>query len=74
MLEMLLPVGGVLLGERSIANRQKVFRILLLRRLGEIEAPRKDRVAVDDHDLVVGDGVLGIDPHRDAGMVQERRR
>jgi hypothetical protein len=74
MLEMFLPVGCVFLRERKIANGQEVFRVLLLRRLGEIEAPGKDRVAVDDHDLVVGDGVLGVDPHRNPGMGQERRR
>jgi hypothetical protein len=71
---MFLPVGCVLLGERRIANGHEVFRVLLLGHLGEIEAPRKDRVAVDDHDLVVGNGVPGIDPHGNAGMVKESRR
>jgi hypothetical protein len=47
---------------------------LLLRRLGEVETPGKDGLAVDDHDLVVSDGVLSIDPYRNACMGQERRR
>jgi len=74
MLEMFLPVGGVLLGERSIVNAHEVFCVLLLRRLGKIEAPRKDHVAVDNHDLVVCDGVLGIDPDRNSSVSQEGRR
>jgi len=73
MLEMFLPVGYVLLGEHRIQNGHEVFRVLLLGRLGEIETPRKDRVAVDDHDLVVCDGVLCIDPDRNSGIVQEPR-
>ena len=74
MLEMRLPVGCVLLSEHIIANAHEVFRVLLLRRLGEIETPGKDRVAVDDHDLVMGDGVLDVDPDWNSGMSQERRR
>jgi hypothetical protein len=74
MLEMLLPVGGVLLGQRSIANGQEVFRVLAFRRLGEVEASGKNRVTVDDHNLIVGDGVLGVDPDWNSNMSQERRR
>jgi|SRR6516164_2020541 len=71
MLKMFLPVGCVLLDERRIANAHEVFSVLLLRCLGEIETSRKDRVAVDNHDLVVCDGVLGIDPDRNSGVSQE---
>jgi hypothetical protein len=74
MLEMFLPVGGVLPGERRIANGEEVFRILLLGRLGEIEAPDKDRVAIDNHNLVVSNGVLGVDPDGNTGVGQKRRR
>jgi hypothetical protein len=48
MLEMFLPVGGVLLSEGGIANGQEVFRVLLLGGLGKIEASREDRVVVDE--------------------------
>ena len=74
MLKMFLPVGCVLLGELGITNGHKVFRVLVLGRLGEIETPCQDSVAIDDHDLVVCDGVLGIDPDRNSGVSQERRR
>ena len=40
MLEMLLPVDGVLPDERNIMNGQEGFGVLLLGRLGEIEASR----------------------------------
>ena len=73
MFEMFLPVSGVLPGERNIMNGQEVFGVLLLGGLGEIEAPRKDRVAVDDHYLVVGDGVAGVDPNGNASVSQEGR-
>ena len=42
--------------------------------LREVEAAGDDRRAVDHHDLVVGDGVLGVDLDRDTRVQHEVRR
>jgi hypothetical protein len=39
MLEMFLPIGGVLLGERRIANGKEIFRVFLLGRLVKLKLP-----------------------------------
>ena len=74
MLGMGMPVGGVFGSEAGTADHQEVFRVVLLGGFGEIESARHDRLVVDNHDLVVGDGVLGVDLRRDARMDHEIRR
>ena len=61
MRPMRVPVLRVLCGQCFVADDQHVFRVLFLRRLREIERPRDDNLAVDDHHLVMGDGVGGVD-------------
>ena len=55
-------------------NDQHVFRVVLLGRLREVEAPGDDRRFVDQDDLVVGDSVLVVDEDRDARVGDERGR
>lgn len=45
--------------------------VLLFRRLGEVEATSDDHVPINDHHLVVGDGMGGVDEGGDAGMSNE---
>lgn len=66
------PVRRVGLGELGGAvDHQQILGVFLLRSLGEIETPSDDRGFVDHHDLVVGDGVSGIDEGGDALVGQE---
>lgn len=74
MFGMGVPVGRVFGCEVWAANDQEVFGIGIFRRLGEIERPRNDGLAVDHHDLVMGNGVLGVDLDRDARIMNEIRR
>ena len=69
-----LPVGRVLGGEVRAADDQQVLGVVLFGSRREVEAARNDGLAVDDHDLVVGDGVLGVDLRGDAGVNHEVRR
>ena len=62
MLRMPLPILRVVLGQFLVMDHKKILRIILLCRLGKIEGPSDNGLPVDDHDLVVGDGVLGIYP------------
>ena len=68
MLQMFLPVFSVLGRERNILNDQKILGIILLRRLGEIEGAGQNFMPVNHHDLVVGDGMFGVNICRDSGM------
>jgi hypothetical protein len=68
---VLLPVGHVFLGHRLISNDDQVLRITLLGTLGEVEAAGDDGFPVDDDDLVVGNGVLIVNPDGDTLAGQE---
>jgi hypothetical protein len=46
---------------------------MLLRRSGEVEGAREDHALVDDHDLVMRNGVLGINQRRNAAVLEEIR-
>jgi hypothetical protein len=56
-----VPVLRILRGQGRISNDQQVLRVLLLRWLGIVEAAGEDRLAIDDDDLVVGNGRVGVD-------------
>jgi type 1 glutamine amidotransferase len=51
---------------RMTLDDQQVLGVLCLRLVREIKATRDQRPFIDDHDLVVSDGVLGIDVRRQA--------
>lgn len=69
------PVGRICLGEfGGVVDHQQVLGILLLRGFGEIETSGDDSGFVDQHDLVVGDGVGGIDEGRNSFIGEEGGR
>ena len=68
---MFLPIFRVFLGETGIVNDQQVFRVVFLCRFGEVETSRQNRVRINHHDFVMGDGVFCIDPRRHACMKQK---
>lgn len=68
---MFLPVGNILRSQFRGANHKQVFGVLFLGRLGEVKATRYHRGPVDNHKLVVGNSVLGVDQGRDASMGDE---
>ena len=61
VLKILRPVGGVFRGAFGIADHQQVLGVALIGGFGEIERAGERGLAVDDHDFVVSDGVLGVD-------------
>ncbi len=68
---MLIPVSTILLRQILVADQQEVFGIPLFGRLGEIEAAGDHDLAVDHHDLVVGDGMGAVDQDRDSDIIEE---
>ena len=60
---MPLPVHGVILGERRILNDEQVLRVVVLCRLGEVQAARQSPW---------GDGVLCVDVRGNAGALHEK--
>ena len=74
MLGVCVPALGVLRGQGLVLDEQHMLGILLLGCLGEVEAPRPDGVPVDDHHLVMRNGVAGIDLRRHPLVGQEIRR
>jgi hypothetical protein len=60
MLPMGFPVLRALGRQRFVPDDQHILRVLLLRRLGELETPREDGFAVDNNHLIVRDGMIGI--------------
>src|SRR5512138_1342893 len=66
VLHVPLEIPEVLGGDAGVPlDDEDVLRVLLLRRLREVEAPGDDRFPVDQDDLVVGDRVLVVDVRRD---------
>ncbi len=68
MLEIVF-VSGVKI--HPISNDQQVLSVGSFGVGSEIEATGHDGPAIDQHDLVMSDGVLGIDVGRDAMIGQE---
>ena len=46
------------------ANHQNIFRIAFFGGLGKVEATGYDRFFIQNHNLVVGNCKIGINPHR----------
>lgn len=66
---MIFKVPDVAVHDRPVALEDlQVLGILLLRGPGKIEGTGDQGAAVDDDDLVVGDGVGRVDKGGDAGM------
>ena len=70
---MVMPVGLVESREDWVMQHQEVVGVVLLSRRGEVERAGDDRLAVNDHHLVVRDGMNRVDAHRDPRMRQEVR-
>ena len=69
---VLVEVPDVLPDENPVAFQdQQVLGVFVLCGRGEVETAGDQHRTVDDHDLVVGDGVLGVDQDRDAGVGKE---
>src|SRR6266498_5018773 len=68
---MLLPVLGILRRQRLAAGDLDVLRILVLGGLGIIERAADDDLPIDDDDLIMGNGMLGIDQRGDPRIGQE---
>ena len=68
------PIVPVLRGDRGIADDEQILGVAALGGGGEVEAAGDDHGPVDDHDLVVGDGDLAVDPDRYAAVGQIGRR
>ncbi len=72
MSQVLLKVLPVSLDEVGhVVQDQEVLSIIMLRRPGEIEGPGDQHVIVDNHDFVVGNGVLIVDIDPDARIIQK---
>src|SRR6266480_4092637 len=75
MMKMLLEILMIRGGQVGvILDDQEILRVALLGGLGEVEGAGEHSRAVEDHDLVVGDGVLVVDEHGDVVIEQKRRR
>src|SRR4051812_18047220 len=54
-----------------VADDEEVFGVGFFGAGGEVEAAGDDRLAIDQHDFVVGDGVSRVDERGDAGVGDE---
>ena len=68
---MCVPVLNVLGRDRGVVNNDQVLRVMLFCGLGEIERARDHRLAIYNHDLVVRNGVKGINQDRHVSVLQE---
>jgi hypothetical protein len=57
---MLLAVVKVLLSQHLVTIHQQIHSIFLFGSSAEIERAGDNNLPVDDHNLVVGDGVRGV--------------
>jgi hypothetical protein len=71
VLRVCLPILRVLRRQGRVANDQHVLRVFPLSGLGEIEAPRDEGFPVDNDDLIMRNGVLGINRRGHALVGQE---
>ena len=60
---MLLPIPRVSLSQLLIMDHQKILRIISFGGFGEIKASGNHGLPVDDHYLVMGNGVGSINFH-----------
>jgi hypothetical protein len=66
---MLLPILDINLRQCLILDDQQILCILLFGSFCEIEASRDHNLPIDDHDLVMGNGVFGVDVGRNSGIL-----
>ncbi len=69
-----LAVRRVPGGQCGVVDQKQILRVLRLSSVRERERARDDRLAVNHHGVVVGDGVLTINPGWDSRMGQKIRR
>jgi hypothetical protein len=55
-----MPVCCVLCGQCLVVDDQQVLGTLLLRRLGEIEAARDGDLPINNHHLMMRNGMVGV--------------
>ena len=60
MPSVLLPILCISVSQLPIVDYKQILRIILLGCLAEVERHRDYGFPIDDHDLVVSDGVLSI--------------
>jgi len=65
------PIVDVSSSKLLAPDNQQILSVPLLGRLGEVERPRDDDFAVDDHHFIVGDGMSRIDVGVNASLTQE---
>jgi hypothetical protein len=65
MVFMVLPILNIDPHQSFVSNNQHILSIFLLGRFGEVEGAGDHHGPIDDHDLVVSDGMLGIDVGED---------
>jgi hypothetical protein len=70
---MILPILDIPVSQLLIMDHKKVLSITLLGGLGEIERPCDHRLPVNDHHLVMRNGVLGVYLNGYPIMYQDKR-
>ena len=68
MFLMLIPVLNVNLRKVLIPHDQQILCVLLLSSLGEVKATCDNGFFVDDHDLVMGNGMFTVNVGWNAGI------
>ena len=69
-----LPILKVAGSQCLVVVDHEIFRVVLLRGLGEIEGAGNNKLFVNDHDFVMSDRVLGINEGRDSLICQKISR
>ena len=74
MIPVFFPVPEIKLCKLGVVPvHQHVFPVLLLSRLGVVEAALLHSMAINNNDLIVGDSMLEIDADWNPGVGNERR-
>jgi hypothetical protein len=68
---MLLPIPDIPFSQFLIMDSKKILSIILLGSLREIERPRDHGLPINNHHLVVCDGVFSIYFDRDPLVIEE---
>ncbi len=73
MLFVLSPIYQIELSQSLIPNDQQILSVFLFGCLGEVKRPCDHSGSVDDHHLIVSDGMLVVNPDWDAFILKKRR-
>lgn len=68
---MKLPILNVSRRKFFVTDDEEILGVTLLSCLGKVERARNHDFIVDDHHLVVGNGMSGVDFRRNAGVDEE---